>query len=275
MAPRCCALTPGVHHGRHLFTTNIAALRRGNGNNHDVRRRAYEIGRAALGADRPRHPTQGLRSIRHDRDLRRDCPIRRPGLGRPAGRRLGLRLLDPRLRHVPHSGRHRHRPARPDVPRRGFDLRLDEQSARLLLGLLRGLLRLVARHARHGGDRRAGREPAPVLPDATALQRRQSAGRPLAAGDHHPGGHLVLIRAFDPPLPGHAKPGQRRLRDLRRRHPDRWPRRPRLVAGRPSGGQRLLAQCVRPQLRQRHLLWPGDPRSARDRGALEHGGRNP
>jgi hypothetical protein len=63
-----------------------------------------------------------------------------------------LHLLDRRLPHVPDAWRHRDRPARADVPRSGPDLRLDAQSVRQVLGLLCGLLRMVARRAGDGEE---------------------------------------------------------------------------------------------------------------------------
>src|SRR5437764_135218 len=107
-----------------------------------------------LGADRSRDAPAGPELVRHDDHLRGDRPVHRERLGRPAGRAERVHLLDRRLPRLPDPGRPRHGSARADVPAGGFALRLDAEGTRPLLGLLRRLLRLVARHPRHGRDGR-------------------------------------------------------------------------------------------------------------------------
>src|SRR5207247_3938468 len=112
-------------------------------------------------------------------------PLRRPGVGHPAGRPLGVRVLDPRLRALPDSGSAGHRTARPDVPAGGVALRVDPEGVGAVLGVLRRILRLVARRPRDGRHGRPGG-------DDLAVHRPGWAPEDVGADARHPGRALVF-----------------------------------------------------------------------------------
>src|SRR5262249_23329119 len=150
----------------------------------------------------------------------------------------------------------------------GLPLRLDAEGTRAVLGLLRRLLRLVARRARHGRDLGPRRH-------YLAVHRQGRAGEAVAANDRDPRGAVVLGGPRVAAAPRHAELREPGGLLLRRRNLRHRPGGRSLAGGRKRLRQLVLSRLeLDPGFEQLDVLRPRDPGAARNRGPAEHGRRD-